>query len=369
MPPRTGPHDERWADPLTAAPTGSRFRIERVSDRDPEALRYLADIGLRPGVLVEVGARAPFGGPLWITVDGAEHALGSQLTNLLHGDCSHDRHHAHPATESRLMAVPSRRQFLVGGAVLGNRRGRTRRRRVARHRSGGRRPCSGETVANPARAHGGGINGPTFRAGETVDHAANGFQPTEILRDFDYGTGVGLAGRSHVLREWEIFATDRGDRGRARASGSRPGRSTPGSRVRRCAAGRATCCACGSSTAPRTRTPCTSTASIRPRWTGFPAVGRGVISPGESFDLRASTPSRSGCTSTTATSGRWPSTSPAACTARSSSTRQQDRPPADELVMVMHGFNTTFDGEGNQLYAVNGIPFHYMHEPVQVAPR
>ncbi|MBA3418683.1 MAG: metal-dependent transcriptional regulator [Geodermatophilaceae bacterium] len=85
IPPRTGPHNERWADPLTAAPTGSRFQIERVSDRDPEALRYLADIGLRPGVLVEVGARAPFGGPLWITVDGAEHALGSQLTNLLHG--------------------------------------------------------------------------------------------------------------------------------------------------------------------------------------------------------------------------------------------------------------------------------------------
>lgn len=85
IPPRTGPHDERWADPLTAAPTGGRFRIERVSDRDPDALRYLAGIGLRPGVLIEVGVRAPFGGPLWVTVDGAEHALGTQLTNLLHG--------------------------------------------------------------------------------------------------------------------------------------------------------------------------------------------------------------------------------------------------------------------------------------------
>ncbi len=44
----------------------------------------------------------------------------------------------------------------------------------------------------------------------------------------------------------------------------------------------------------------------------------------------------------------------------------KDRPAADEMVMVMNGYNTTFDGEGNQLYAVNGIPFHYMHEPVQV---
>jgi len=85
IPPRTGPHDERWADPLTAAPTGSRFRIERVSDRDPDALRYLAGIGLRPGVHVDVGARTPFGGPLWVTVDGTEYALGLPLTDLLHG--------------------------------------------------------------------------------------------------------------------------------------------------------------------------------------------------------------------------------------------------------------------------------------------
>ena len=45
---------------------------------------------------------------------------------------------------------------------------------------------------------------------------------------------------------------------------------------------------------------------------------------------------------------------------------KQGRPDADEMVMVMHGFNTTFDAEGNQVYAVNGIPFHYMNEPIQV---
>ncbi len=35
----------------------------------------------------------------------------------------------------------------------------------------------------------------------------------------------------------------------------------------------------------------------------------------------------------------------------------------------MNGYNTNFDGEGNQLYAVNGIPFHYMHEPIEVQAR
>jgi FtsP/CotA-like multicopper oxidase with cupredoxin domain len=41
------------------------------------------------------------------------------------------------------------------------------------------------------------------------------------------------------------------------------------------------------------------------------------------------------------------------------------RPPARELVMVMNGFDTNFD-MGNEVYAVNTVAFHYMHQPVQV---
>jgi FtsP/CotA-like multicopper oxidase with cupredoxin domain len=43
----------------------------------------------------------------------------------------------------------------------------------------------------------------------------------------------------------------------------------------------------------------------------------------------------------------------------------QGRPDADELVMVMNGFDTNFDRE-NEIYAVNTIPFAYMNEPVRV---
>lgn len=85
IPPRSGDHDERWADPLAAAPRGARFRVERVSDRNADALRYLAGLGIGPGVVVEVGERAPFGGPLWVIVDGEHHALGPQLAKLVHG--------------------------------------------------------------------------------------------------------------------------------------------------------------------------------------------------------------------------------------------------------------------------------------------
>jgi FtsP/CotA-like multicopper oxidase with cupredoxin domain len=41
------------------------------------------------------------------------------------------------------------------------------------------------------------------------------------------------------------------------------------------------------------------------------------------------------------------------------------RPAADEFVMVMNAFDTTFDAE-NEVYAVNTIANAYMHEPIRV---
>ena len=41
------------------------------------------------------------------------------------------------------------------------------------------------------------------------------------------------------------------------------------------------------------------------------------------------------------------------------------RMPADELVMVMNGFDTNFDSD-NEVYAVNTVAHHHMHEPIRV---
>ncbi len=41
------------------------------------------------------------------------------------------------------------------------------------------------------------------------------------------------------------------------------------------------------------------------------------------------------------------------------------RPPADELIMVMNGFDTNFDAD-NEVYAVNTVAHHFMHEPIRV---
>ena len=42
---------------------------------------------------------------------------------------------------------------------------------------------------------------------------------------------------------------------------------------------------------------------------------------------------------------------------------KRGRPPANEMVMVMNGFDVNFDGE-NEVYAVNTVPFAYQAQPI-----
>lgn len=44
---------------------------------------------------------------------------------------------------------------------------------------------------------------------------------------------------------------------------------------------------------------------------------------------------------------------------------KEERPQADELVMLMNGYDTDFDTENN-FYTVNGVPYYYMHHPIQI---
>jgi len=44
---------------------------------------------------------------------------------------------------------------------------------------------------------------------------------------------------------------------------------------------------------------------------------------------------------------------------------REESEPADEMVMLMNGFDTNFDGD-NEVYAVNTVGFHHVHEPIRV---
>ncbi|HST54709.1 MAG TPA: metal-dependent transcriptional regulator [Solirubrobacteraceae bacterium] len=74
---------------------GDRGVFMRVSDADPEMLRYLASLGVAPGDHFEVLERQPFGGPLLVTFEGREHAIGGRLARAMRMELA-----AHPARES-----------------------------------------------------------------------------------------------------------------------------------------------------------------------------------------------------------------------------------------------------------------------------
>jgi DtxR family transcriptional regulator, Mn-dependent transcriptional regulator len=86
IPPRNGRHVESWAAPLGDVAAGSRFRVQRVADDDSLALRYLAERGIKPGAVLEVMSREPFGGPVWVKVGAERHALGPMLADVVHGE-------------------------------------------------------------------------------------------------------------------------------------------------------------------------------------------------------------------------------------------------------------------------------------------
>jgi DtxR family Mn-dependent transcriptional regulator len=71
--------DELPTDSLDSLPQGARGTLVRVSDSDPEKLRYLADRGIAPGDSFEVVDRQPFGGPLFVRFGSDVHPLGGQL--------------------------------------------------------------------------------------------------------------------------------------------------------------------------------------------------------------------------------------------------------------------------------------------------
>jgi DtxR family transcriptional regulator, Mn-dependent transcriptional regulator len=62
---------------------GDRGEFVRISDRDPEKLRYLDERGVGLGDAFEVVERQPFGGPLTVRFGAREHVLGGGLADAM----------------------------------------------------------------------------------------------------------------------------------------------------------------------------------------------------------------------------------------------------------------------------------------------
>jgi DtxR family transcriptional regulator, Mn-dependent transcriptional regulator len=71
--------EEQPTQALASLETGAAGVFVRVSDSDPNMLRYLAELGITPGDRFEVVDRQPFGGPLFVRFHDRVHALGGEL--------------------------------------------------------------------------------------------------------------------------------------------------------------------------------------------------------------------------------------------------------------------------------------------------
>ncbi len=205
-----------------------------------------------------------------------------------------------------------------------------------------------------------------FAPGGTVDHRANGFDPTALLRDFDYGKTHRLAS-GRVVREWELFAQDKeievapGVKYEAWTYNGR----VPGPALRAREGELLRIRFVNASEHPHTM----HFHGLHPAlMDGMPGIGEqqggGQIEAGESFTYEFEA-------------------SPfgihlyhchvaplAAHIARGLYGAfivdpKDGRAEADEMVMVMNGFDTNFD-LANEVYAVNTVGFHYINEPIVV---
>ncbi len=75
--------EEGESESLQSLEPGDRARFTRVSDSDPDMLRFLADRGIAPGDELEVIDKQPFDGPLFVRFGDDVHVLGGGLATAM----------------------------------------------------------------------------------------------------------------------------------------------------------------------------------------------------------------------------------------------------------------------------------------------
>jgi DtxR family transcriptional regulator, Mn-dependent transcriptional regulator len=75
--------EEGSTQSLQSLKTGTRGTFVRVSDSDPEMLRFLAERGIAPGDQLEVVDKQPFDGPLFVRFRDHVHVLGGGLARAM----------------------------------------------------------------------------------------------------------------------------------------------------------------------------------------------------------------------------------------------------------------------------------------------
>jgi FtsP/CotA-like multicopper oxidase with cupredoxin domain len=214
-----------------------------------------------------------------------------------------------------------------------------------------------------------------------VDHTANGFDPSEMLYDFDYGT-TRILDTGQTLRQFRIEAIDKEIEiapGVFFPAWTYNGR-IPGPTLRCIEGERISVDFINNGSHPHTiHFHGIHGASMD----GVPGVGVGSIAPQSSFRYEFdafpfgchlyhchSLPLKRhihkglyGGFIIDPDPNKYQGAERDVAVSRNSD--YQENQTVNEMVMVMNGFDTNFDGD-NEIYAANSIAFAYMNEPIQI---
>jgi manganese oxidase len=201
-----------------------------------------------------------------------------------------------------------------------------------------------------------------FRRGGRIDHLANGFDPTDVLRDFDWGETRRLPG-GRTVREWTLIASEKDIEvapGVTFTAWTFNGR-VPGPTLRCREGERLRITLINGSRHPHT---IHFHGVHSPFVDGVQNLGAGQVPPGKrtvyEFDAEPFGLHLYHChvapLATHIAKGLYGTLiiDP-----------PEGRADADEMVMVMNGFDTNFDAS-NEVYAANTIPFAYCDQPIEV---
>jgi len=83
IPTAAGEIEETELVPLADAPIGAVIEVRQVADEDAARLRYLAEQGLVPGVVLTITGRQPFNGPTTVALEAGTRVVGRELAQLL----------------------------------------------------------------------------------------------------------------------------------------------------------------------------------------------------------------------------------------------------------------------------------------------
>jgi len=211
---------------------------------------------------------------------------------------------------------------------------------------------------SPATSHH-SVHGNSLLVGE-VDHARNGFDPMQILVDWDYGA-VSTLSSGQTLREYEILAFDKeieiapGLFFPAWTYNSR----VPGPTIRCTEGDRIKIRFINAGSHPHTL----HFHGVHPyEMDGVPGAGPGEIHPGQTFTYEFDA-DPFGCHHYHCHALPLKRHIHKGLYGAFIVDPKVGRPPAREFLMVMNAFDTNFDGD-NEIYAVNTVGHEYARRPI-----